>query len=68
MGIYKSFDEEKGMWKWEGYGFVKYYATEAEADADEKNVWNEHMAKINAMNVISDMLIKCREISRRENA
>ena len=68
MGIYKLFDEEKKMWKWEGFGIEKYYSTETEADADKENVWNEHMTNINAMNVISDMLFKCRINSRRTNA
>lgn len=68
MGIYKTYDIEKGMWMWKGCGFVKYYNTEAETDADRENVWNEHMAKLNAMNVISNMLIKCRANSRRANA
>ena len=60
MGIYKSFDEQLGKWIWKGFRFVRYYDTEAEADADRENVWEEHMRRLEANAIISRMLIRTR--------
>ena len=56
MGIYKSFNELLNKWEWKFFGGVKRYDTEEECDADQKNVWELHMAKLNAWKFICNML------------
>ena len=56
MGIYKKFDEAKQKWYWEGFGFRKYYNSEAECNADKENVWNKHINKVKAFGIVSKLL------------
>ena len=65
MGIYKGYDEQKKMWYWKGFMFRKYYKTETECDADKDNVFYEHMNRLDAWNIIADLLCNCCSIRKR---
>ena len=56
MGIYKSFNQLTGKWEWKYFMGVKSYNTETECDADKANVWELHMAKLNAWRFTCNML------------